>query len=327
MTSSRWGIWGCAALLAGWAGLAQAAAVVDQEFDPREGELNRGLLAVMYRGGYFAQTFTAGVSGRLMRVEVMLSRQASMNQNVLFELSATVDGFPAPTLGPPGLAVIPAAAIPVDPPGTAGAVENWVGVDLSPFDITVSAGDELAIVLKLDTGGFVPPDDTRTFDLLWFGQILDPYWEGSSFNHPQGPGAPPWSMMIVQNETTDLGFRTWVEPVLDVTIEVKPGGGAEPINALSQGTLPIAVLSDAEFDAAELDPRRILANGAPVRSRMNGTPMAAMEDVDGDGRADLVLHFVTADLELTGEEADIVLTGMTYGGFAVRGLASVLIVP
>lgn len=327
MKPGRWAAGVCVALLAGWAGFAQTAAIVDQQFDPREGEMNRGLLAVMYRGGFFAQTFTVGMSGRLVRVDVMLSRQASMTQNLLVEVSSTIDGYPPPTMGPPALAVIPHEQIPVDPPGTAGAVEEWVAVDLSPFDIDVNAGDELAIVLKLDTGGFVPPDDTRTFDVLWFGRILDPYWAGTAFTHPAGPGTPPWNPIIIQNETADLGFRAWVEPVLDVAVVVKPGSEAEPINALSHGTLPIAILSDAEFDAGQINPGTILANGAPVRSRMNGTPMTALEDVDGDGFVDLVLHFDTAALELVGEEADIVLTGMTWSGFAVRGTASVLMVP
>ena len=327
MKSGRWGGWVCAALLAGSAGLAQAAAIVDQEFDPRTGDRSLSLLAVMYRGGFFAQTFTAGVSGRLVRVDVMLSRQASMTQNLLFELTTTVDGYPSPTLGAPSMGVIPYEQIPVDPVGTAGGSRDWVSLDLSSFDISVNAGDEFAIVLKLDTGGFVPPDGTRTFDMLWHGLILDPYWAGSVFTHASGPGSPPWNPVIVQNETADQGFRTWVEPVLDVTIAVKPGSEGEPINALSHGTLPIAILSDVGFDAAQLDPRSILANGAPVQSRMNGTPIAALEDVNGDGRADMVLHFATADLELTGEEAAIVVTGMTRGGLSVRGTESVLIVP
>ena len=183
MKSGRWATGVCVAFLAGWAGLAPAAAIVDQQFDPREGETNRGLLAVMYRGGFFAQTFTVGMSGRLARIDVMLSRQASMTQNLLFEVRSTIDGYPPPTMGPPALAVIPYEQIPVDPPGTAGAVEDWVAVDLSSFDIDVSAGDEVAIVLKLDTDGFVSPDDSRTFDMLWFGQIVDPYWAGAAFTH------------------------------------------------------------------------------------------------------------------------------------------------
>jgi len=59
----------------------------------------------------------------------------------------------------------------------------------------------------------------------------------------------------------------------------------------------------------------------------NGTFQASFEDVNGDGRLDLVLHFSTQALSLTSSSTEATLTGSTNTGRCVSGTDSVNIVP
>jgi hypothetical protein len=49
--------------------------------------------------------------------------------------------------------------------------------------------------------------------------------------------------------------------------------------------------------------------------------------MNADGLLDLVVHFETEALRLNDNDTQAVLEGMTFGGFAIRGVDSVRIVP
>jgi len=99
------------------------------------------------------------------------------------------------------------------------------------------------------------------------------------------------------------------------------------INLGSQGKTPVAILSAADFDATEVDPLSVVLASAPVKLKGNGSPMASLEDVNGDGFLDLVVHVDTQSLELSAEDTEATLTGQTYAGQAIEGTDSVRIVP
>ena len=107
---------------------------------------------------------------------------------------------------------------------------------------------------------------------------------------------------------------------IDVAIDVKPGSDPNSINLKSKGVVPVAVLTTEGFDARSVDPTSVLfADADPVRW--------ALEDVDGDGDMDLVLHFKTQELELGVASIEATLTGSTYAGQDIQGMDSVRIVP
>lgn len=77
------------------------------------------------------------------------------------------------------------------------------------------------------------------------------------------------------------------DPAL-VEIDIKPGSYPNSINIDSRGVVPVALLSNG-FNVAEIDPALIrFAEARPVHW--------ALEDVDGDGNMDMILHFRTQEL-------------------------------
>lgn len=115
--------------------------------------------------------------------------------------------------------------------------------------------------------------------------------------------------------------------VIPVGIDIKPGGEPNPINLGSKGKVPVAILSSETFDATTVNVQFVTFAGAPVVTKNNGTFMASFEDVNGDGRPDLVLHFATQSMNLTSSSTDATLTGLTISGRCIAGTDSVKIVP
>jgi len=115
--------------------------------------------------------------------------------------------------------------------------------------------------------------------------------------------------------------------VISVAIDIKPGSYPNSINLGSGGTVPVAILGSATFDATTVDPLTVTLASAPVKLKGKGTPMAAIEDVNQDGLPDLVVHVSTEALELSETDTEAVLEGNTYDGMAITGKDSVRIVP
>jgi hypothetical protein len=105
-----------------------------------------------------------------------------------------------------------------------------------------------------------------------------------------------------------------------VKIDIKPGGEPNSINLKSNGVTPVAVLSSADFSASTIIPDSVrFAHSSALRS-------FALEDVNGDGLPDLVLHFETKSLQLNTTSTDAVLTGATVSGGQFVGIDTVRIV-
>lgn len=116
---------------------------------------------------------------------------------------------------------------------------------------------------------------------------------------------------------------------IEILIDIKPGSWPNSINTRQKnGLTPVAVLTDETFDAAILDPATATlgdddGNDTPVAMRNNGTVYGSLEDVDGDGDLDLILHFSTPDLVANGDlhsaTEGLVLNIMDFDGNAYRG--------
>lgn len=128
--------------------------------------------------------------------------------------------------------------------------------------------------------------------------------------------------------------QVFAQDTLLVEIDIKPGSDPNSINPGSKGTIPVAILSTADFDAQAIscetltfghtgDEKSLAWRGKPG----DEVPQCSLEDVNGDGLLDLVCHFMT---QLTGfQVGDVegILRGMTADGNYFEGRDTVQIVP
>jgi hypothetical protein len=120
-----------------------------------------------------------------------------------------------------------------------------------------------------------------------------------------------------------LGGQAMASPSdspLEVSIDIKPGSFPNSINLRSKGKISVAILTANTFDATTVKPItvRFGATGigaAPVR--------AVLEDVDGDGDTDMILHFKTQETGIVCGNTSASLTGETFGGQAIEGSDSI----
>ena len=188
-----------------------------------------------------------------------------------------------------------------------------------PDDVTVTAylGETIVGSELFDTGGagyggsFAGIEFAAAFDRV----VIDPADNVNSF-------------FCID----DLRFDGGGPGELAVEIDVMPGSEPNPINPRSAGVTPVAILSSADFDApAEVDPTSLSfgAQGteAPVETRgRRGDPACGVEDVNGDGRADLVCRFATRAAGFERGDVGGALIGRTREGAPLQGADAVVIV-
>lgn len=111
-------------------------------------------------------------------------------------------------------------------------------------------------------------------------------------------------------------------PVETLLIDIKPGSYPNSINPGSQGRIPVAILTNETFDATTVDP-------TTVRFGPNNAKAAhsAIEDVDGDGDLDMILHFRTQETGIEHGDTEAILTGETRGGISIEGTDTIRTVP
>jgi hypothetical protein len=115
--------------------------------------------------------------------------------------------------------------------------------------------------------------------------------------------------------------------VITVSIDIKPNEFPNSINLGSNGVVPVVILSSSIFDATTVNPTTITLAEASVKLKGNGTPMASFQDVNADGRLDLVVQVSTTALQLSNGDTQATLTGLTFDGKSITGIDSVRIVP
>ncbi len=137
------------------------------------------------------QTFTVGVTGQLVRIDAMRVKQynCAAAEDLRVKLVTTSGGVPTTTV----LATVSFASEDVPP---AGGQAAELFVDISAYDVHVTAGDVLGIRLETDASG-----GAGMCNYAWTGDAPGSYAGGSAF---------------IGNLTTpnlrDMDFRTLVLP-------------------------------------------------------------------------------------------------------------------
>jgi hypothetical protein len=105
-----------------------------------------------------------------------------------------------------------------------------------------------------------------------------------------------------------------------VVIDIKPGNDENAINPKNKGVIPVAILTTDDFDATTVDPLSIRF-GPGEAQEVHG--IGHIEDVDGNGDMDMMLHFETRDSGIQCGDTSATLTGMTYGEQQIIGSDSI----
>jgi hypothetical protein len=144
-----------------------------------------------------AQTFTAGITGDLDRVDLYLSQgDVAATAPLTVEIRA-VDASGEPTGPPLASASVPAASVPSIPGG-------WVTVLFAP-PAPVVAGTQYAIVVYTASSN----------SYLWYGQAANPYPAGAAWFSTSPPST--WS----GPSSADQAFITYVTPTYDLPVVVQ----------------------------------------------------------------------------------------------------------
>jgi hypothetical protein len=116
-------------------------------------------------------------------------------------------------------------------------------------------------------------------------------------------------------------------PVIEVTIDIKPGSYPNAINPKSNGKIPVAILSTPDFDAPNAVDRDSLTFGQTGAEKSLAFCSPSPKDVNGDSLYDLVCHFYTQQTGFEPGDEEGILKGQTLDGVAIEGRDSVNVVP
>jgi hypothetical protein len=141
-------------------------------------------------GESLAQTFTAGLTGGLDRVELGLGADGSGANLPLTVEIRDVSG------GSPGPAVLATASV---PPSAVGLTDSWVPIGFATA-VPVTAGTQYAIV------AYSSVDNAHSY--FWALEFDDPYPAGANFFQTVTPPNGTWTLTALDG---DQAFKTYVE--------------------------------------------------------------------------------------------------------------------
>ncbi len=116
-------------------------------------------------------------------------------------------------------------------------------------------------------------------------------------------------------------------PVLNISIDVKPGSDPNCFNVNGHGVIPVAILGSSTFDVTLVDTSTLLFGGLEVRVRGNKGPLCSFEDSNGDTILDLVCHFEDDSTNWAPGDGEATLLGTLLDSTEFEGTDSICVVP
>lgn len=186
---------------------------------------------------------------------------------------------------------------------------NWIGSDIEMTLISPSG----RIIDRDTTSSDVSHDIGDTFEVYTITRPEAGEWEAELF----GADVP------AEGEEVVFGFSTIPASVIIVDIDVKPGSDPNSINPRSRGVIPVAILTTSDFDATTVDPLSVRF-GPSGATETHGR--GHIEDIDGDGDDDMLLHFRTEETGIQCGDTSVSLTGQTSDATLIEGSDSIVTV-
>ena len=117
-----------------------------------------------------------------------------------------------------------------------------------------------------------------------------------------------------------MGLAIVPDPVLEISIDVRPGARVNRVRVGAPTTLFVSLRGSEDFDVRQVDVAtlRLGPGGAAAR------PRALVRDLDGDGFADRVLGFRIDETGLAQGDHELCLSGATLGGQRFEGCDGVV---
>lgn len=107
--------------------------------------------------------------------------------------------------------------------------------------------------------------------------------------------------------------------IQQINIAIKPDTTeVAPVNPKAKGSIPVALLSSADFDPMNVDQQTLRFGELGTEDSLRRCGSDGM-DYNGDGRPDLVCHFDNATANFNVRDTEGVLTGATKSGARFEG--------
>jgi len=156
--------------------------------------------------------------------------------------------------------------------------------------------------LVLDGSSSYDPDGTIvSHDWYVSTATTDDVYQGQVVSIPATTDPATVTLVV-----TDNGGLTDFVTTSTLPIDIKPGSTENPINVGSTGDMPVALLSTAALDATSLDASKLRLGPKGAKAVL---PHVHNEDVNADGKLDLMLQFPTQDIGVAAGMTTLCLRG------------------